>query len=174
MKQLSKQIKQSKPVLKESSQFVVFTLDEQRYALPLPVVDRVIRLVEVTALPKAPEIVIGIINVHGQIVPVVNVRRRFHLPEREPDLNDLMIIARTSKLTAALIVDAVLGVVESLRSQIIESKLILSGLEYIDGVIKLENGLILIHDLTKFLSLGEVKSLSAAISAHRPGRKAGS
>lgn len=61
---------------------VVFRLDERRYALPLSVVERVIRAVEVTPLPKAPPIVLGAIDVQGRVVPVLNVRRRFLMPDR--------------------------------------------------------------------------------------------
>ena len=65
-----------------ANHIVVFALDEQRYALHLLAVERVVRAVEVTALPEAPEIVLGVVNVKGRIVPVINVRRRFRLPER--------------------------------------------------------------------------------------------
>ncbi len=60
--------------------YIVFTLDEQRYALHLSAVERVICVVEITPLPKAPEIVLGIINVGGQIIPVIDMRKRFRLP----------------------------------------------------------------------------------------------
>ena len=70
------------PMNNPSNHIVVFTLDEQRYALHLLAVERVVRAVEVTALPEAPEIVLGVVNVKGRIVPVINVRRRFRLPER--------------------------------------------------------------------------------------------
>jgi len=75
---------------------VVFTLDEQRYALRLSAVERIVRVVEVPPLPKAPEIVLGIVNVQGRVLPVVNIRRRFRLPEREAGLRDQLILALTS------------------------------------------------------------------------------
>ncbi|MBF8302857.1 MAG: cheW40H-4 [Candidatus Dadabacteria bacterium] len=59
------------------NQLVVLTLDEQRYALHLSAVERIVRVVEVTPLPKAPEIVLGVVNVQGQIIPVINIRKRF-------------------------------------------------------------------------------------------------
>ena len=58
-------------------QIVVFALDEPRYALPLSAVERVVRAVEITPLPKAPEIVLGVINMQGQVVPAVDIRKRF-------------------------------------------------------------------------------------------------
>jgi purine-binding chemotaxis protein CheW len=59
------------------NQLVVLTLDEQRYALHLSAVERIVRMVEITPLPKAPQIVLGVVNVQGRIVPIVNIRKRF-------------------------------------------------------------------------------------------------
>jgi purine-binding chemotaxis protein CheW len=67
---------------------VVFTLDARRYAVPLSTVERIIRAVEITPLPQAPEIVLGVINVQGRIIPVVNTRKRFRLPECDIRLSD--------------------------------------------------------------------------------------
>ena len=78
----------------DMSQCVVFTLDERFYAIRLSAVSRVVRAVEITPLPKAPPIVIGVINLGGRIIPVVNIRRRFRLPERELELTDQLIVAQ--------------------------------------------------------------------------------
>lgn len=146
-----------------SDQYTVFTLDEQRYALYLHAAKRVVRIVEITHLPKAPEIVRGVVNVQGQVIPVINIRKRFRLPEREPELSDQLVIASTAKRSVALIVDAVEGVIEHSGQEMILPEKILPSAEYIEGVIKLEDGLVLIHDLDKFLSLEEGKELDAAL-----------
>lgn len=144
---------------------VLFTLDDQRYALRLDAVERVVRAVEITPLPKAPEIVIGVINVQGRIVPVVNIRRRFRLPERELKLSDQIVIARTSRRTVALVVDAVRGVTELSGKQIVWPEDIVPQMQYVEGVVKLEDGLVLIHDLDRFLSLNEEITLDVAMNA---------
>ena len=145
------------------SQFVVFTLDEQHYALYLSAVTRVVRAVEIIPLPKASDIVRGVVNVQGQVIPVVDIRKRFRLPEREMELSDQLIIASTSRRTVALVVDGVDGVIELSNQEVIPPEEILHGTEYIEGVIKFEDGLILIHDLDKFLSLEEGKELDVAL-----------
>ncbi len=81
-----------------SDQYVVFGLDEHSFALRLSAVVRVVRAVEVTPLPRAPEIVLGVINVQGRITPVFDVRKRFRLPAREISLSDQFIIARADTL----------------------------------------------------------------------------
>ncbi len=143
-------------------QLVVFLLDEQRYGLKLPVVQRVIRSAEVTGLPSAPEIVMGIINLAGKVVPVLNIRRRFHLPEKELGLDDQFIIAKTGRRTVALLVDSVSSV-EVSSDGLVHASDILPRMDYIDGVATLGDGMILIHDLDKFLSLEEERTLDEAM-----------
>lgn len=144
-------------------QLVVFTLDDQRYGLPLASVELATRIVDITPLPDAPEIVIGLINVHGRLVPVVNLRHRFRLSERAPTLSDEMVIARTTLRPIALLVDAVMGVVSYADQQRVNVADILPGANHLEGVVKLDDGLILIHDLERFLSLDESRVLDAAM-----------
>jgi purine-binding chemotaxis protein CheW len=143
---------------------VVFGLDEQRYALHLAAVERVVLVAETTPLPGAPEIVLGVINVQGRIIPVVDIRRRFRLPEREIRLSDHLIIASTSWRAVALVVDAVAGVIERPAGDLIAADRILPNLDYLKGVAKLDDGLILIHDLDAFLSPVEERKLEQALA----------
>lgn len=151
-----------------SGLMVGLTLDGQRYALRLAQVDRVIRAVEITPLPQAPEIVAGVINVQGQVIPVVNIRKRFRLPEREIILSDQIVIAHTSRRPVALIVDGTDGVIEFPEHWVVHAGKILPDMEYVEGIAKLEDGMILIHDLDKFLSLEEEKTLDRALSGAAP------
>ena len=148
-------------------QLVIFTLDEQRYALHLSSVERAIRMIEVTPLPTAPEIVIGVVNVHGAVVPVLNIRKRFHLPEREPDFGDQLIIAHTARRDVALVVDTVSDMVTLPAMELVAPETILPQLELVEGVVKLEDGMVFIHDLAAFLSLEEDQALEAAIEGNR-------
>lgn len=146
-----------------TTQLIVFRLDERRYALPMGVVDRVVHAVEVTPLPKAPAIVLGAIDVHGRVLPVLNVRRRFHMPERDIGPADWFLLAHTARHGVALVVDESEGVVERHQSEIVVSTEIAPGLEQFPGVIKLDDGLVLIHDLERFLSLDETRALDDAM-----------
>ena len=65
---------------------IVFGFGEQRYGLPLSSIEHPARIVEITPSPNAPAIVLGVINVQGRLIPVVNVRRRFCLPARADSL----------------------------------------------------------------------------------------
>jgi purine-binding chemotaxis protein CheW len=143
---------------------VTFTLDEQRYGLPLAVVERIVRAAEVTRLPNAPSIVVGAINVEGRVLPVLNVRRRFGLREREISPANHFLIARTPPRVVVLVVDEAKGLVECSQDEIIGSARIVPGLEQFQGVVKLDDGLVLIHDLEKFLSLDEARALDDAMN----------
>jgi purine-binding chemotaxis protein CheW len=145
------------------SRVVVFTLGDQRYGLSLSAVERVVHMVQVTPLPRAPAIVLGVVNVRGRVIPVLNLRRRFRLPERDFALTDRLVIARTARRPVALVADEVAGVLEYSALQIVEARDIVPGVEYTEGVVKLADGLILIHDLDSFLSLEEDAALEQSI-----------
>ncbi len=141
----------------------MFCLDDRRYALHLDAVERVLPSLDVTPLPKAPEIVLGLINIKGKIMPALDVRKRFRLPEREVGLHDHLIVAKTSKRTVAIPVDSASGVMEISAQEITEAKGIVPGLDYLEGVVKLKDGMLLIHDVEKFLSLEEETTLEEAL-----------
>lgn len=142
---------------------VLFSLGEGRYALPLATVERIVRAVEVTPLPQAPEIVLGVINAQGRVIPVVDVHRRFRLPEHERRLDDRFIIARTNRRLVALAADEVAGIRETAPHDLESAADALSFAGYIRGVAKLADGLVLITDLEALLSLDEVRLLDAAL-----------
>ncbi|TAK42465.1 MAG: purine-binding chemotaxis protein CheW [Betaproteobacteria bacterium] len=145
-------------------QLLALRLEGQRYGLPLASVERVVRSVEITPLPKAPEIVLGVINVRGRVIAVVDVRKRFRLPQRETALSDSLVIARTPARAVALLADAVTGVVECAENEAVPAPAIVPGMEYVEGVAKLGDGMVLIHDLARFLSLDEERRLDEAIA----------
>jgi purine-binding chemotaxis protein CheW len=148
---------------KGTNKIVLFSLEEPRYALCLSAVERVIRSVEITPLPKAPKIVSGVINLQGEIIPVIDIRKLFHLPTHKLNSEDQFIIARTSTRLVALAVDSVIGVSELTDHQVIDADKALPFADYLSGVTIIENNIILINDLENFLSLNEQKSLEKAL-----------
>jgi purine-binding chemotaxis protein CheW len=93
----------------EAETCVLFTVDDETYALRIWEVERIVRAVEVKPLPEAPPHVCGVVNVQGRILPVVDLRVRFGLPSREVRLEDHFIIASTENFSVVLPVDAALG-----------------------------------------------------------------
>lgn len=142
---------------------VVFNLDDKIFALYLNVVLRVLPAIEITPLPGSPKIVIGIINIEGEIIPVFNIRLRFQIPYKEMDLDNKIIIVKTIHRKAALLVDDVKEVTEIKAEDLTMSKGILPGQNFIEGVMKLRDDLVLIHDIDNFLSISEIEELNNAI-----------
>ena len=152
------------------TQLVAFTLGEQQYALPLTTVQRVVRMVEVIPLPKAPEIVLGVIDFQGSIIPVMNMRKRFGLSEPETKLSDHLIVAGTTRRSVALVVNSVTGVLERAAEAVTETEKIIPGTQYVEGITRLEGGILFIHNLEHFLSGKEDEQL-AGLLAQAAGRE---
>src|SRR5208283_3717390 len=106
---------------------LIFSLAGLRCALDITEVERVIRAVEITPVPKAPDIVLGVINIRGKVIPALNIRKRFGLPDRAISLSDSFIIADTSRRPIAFIVDGVSGVVEYSKEAIVKPGEIVPG-----------------------------------------------
>lgn len=154
---------QSNSNVAPSENFVVFSLDAGRYALSLPLVERVVPAVELTPLPEAPDVVLGVFSLHGRIIPAMDVRRRFHLPSRAIGVADQFIIAMAAGRALALVVDGTLGIVQRAAEEIVGAETILAELPYVRGVFRLPDGIVVIHDLPRFLSLEEAQRLDSAL-----------
>jgi purine-binding chemotaxis protein CheW len=147
-----------------SDSLVVFQLGEQRFALDVTVVERVVRAVEIAQLPDAPRGVRGVINLQGRIVPVFDLWSRLGQPARAVRAGDHLIVARTHSRTVALLVDSVVGVVRRSEAQITPAAEILPDIESISGVMKLDDSLVLVHDLERFLSIEDHEKLQLALN----------
>ena len=143
---------------------LVFALSGLHCALRLSEIERVLHAVEITPVPKAPEIVMGLVNVQGRVIPVLNIRKLLRLPEIETSLNDQIILARTSTCPVAILVDNVLGVAEFSEQDIIAPAELYPGLEYLEGVTKLKDGIIYIYNLDRFLSSAEKSEIEHLLS----------
>ena len=143
--------------------WVLMTVDGQTYALPLAAVDRIVRMVEVTRLPEAPDVVEGVVNIRGEVVPVVSIRRRLGLTHRPREISDSLVVAHARNRRLAVIAESVLGVVERSSDDVVSTSDIARGNQYIEGLLKTGDGLVLIQDLDKFFSLKEESSLEQAM-----------
>ena len=142
---------------------VVFSLDGQRYGLPLVAADRALPMASVSPLPGCPDAVLGAINVHGDVTPVFDLRRRLGLAAREYGPSDRLLLARTASRVVALPVDEVHGVADVGSDQIAQPETVLPGIGRLAGIAALADGLLLIDDLGTLLSLDEERQLDAAI-----------
>ncbi|MFA6457404.1 MAG: chemotaxis protein CheW [Bacteroidota bacterium] len=143
---------------------VVFSLDELQYALDVSNVLRVVRAVEITPLPKSPAAISGVINYHGEFLPVIDVRSLFRLTKRNVRLEDQFIIARSSQRRVVLAVDSVNGVHTLEQYRVVNSKESLPATVYLSGLTSIDHSIVLITDLEQFLSMEEEHILEEALS----------
>jgi purine-binding chemotaxis protein CheW len=143
---------------------LLFALDSPRYAIPLSIVERVVRAVEIRPLPLAPRVVVGVINAGGRIIPVADIRAILGLPAREMDIGDQLIIARTPTRVIAVIVDDVIGIRESPEGAARSAEAVLPFAQLLRGAVQIEDDIVLIYDLDRLLSLDEERQLDGALS----------
>lgn len=139
-----------------------FTIEEIHLAIPLSTVDRVIRSVSVATVPNAPAVIHGIIDYYGLLVPVINLRYRLKLQNLPVRAGDIFILADTPLRKLALVADTAEGVVAPLANDMVTAASLDKGFEA-DGMLRRDDGIILIYDLEKFLSPEEERELDIAL-----------
>lgn len=142
---------------------VVFSVDRERYGLALASTERVLPMVAVSPLPGCPDAVLGAMNLHGEVVPVLDIRRRLGLDAVEYGPRARLLVARTARRLVALPVDDVLGVDEVPAEDVVPPDSVLPGIDQLSGIGALPDGLLLIHDLDNFLSVEEERQLDESI-----------
>jgi purine-binding chemotaxis protein CheW len=147
---------------------LVFEVEGQRYGLPTADVRELVRAVTITPLPDAPAVIEGVVNVRGRVLPVLDMRARFHLPARPLDPSDHFIVASAGPRGVILHVDGATHLALLDETSIQPSPTLGPSATYVAGVAKLEDGLVLIHDLATFLSDAEAESLDEALRAAGP------
>ncbi|MDX9871948.1 MAG: chemotaxis protein CheW [Clostridia bacterium] len=138
-----------------SDQYVAFKLDSNEYAVEILAVQEIIRWSNITRVPRAPEYIKGVINLRGAIIPIVDSHLRFELAGQEVTDDTRIIVFRYDDTIIGLTVDLVTEVL-SLPQQSIEKHQSIHGAEnqFISGIGKLEERLLIILDLAKVLELG--------------------
>lgn len=147
----------------DSEQLVVFDLGGESYGVDIAAVNTIIRMQEITRIPRSAEFVEGVINLRGSIIPVIDLRKRFGLEVSQATKASRIVVVEAVGQMIGMIVDAV---AETLRlpSDAIEppSPVVASiDSEYLRGVGKQDNRLVILLDIEKVLTAKEMSSLAA-------------
>jgi len=135
-------------------EILIFKVENQRFAIRLKAVDRVIRAIAVTKLTNSPGFIEGVIDYFGEIIAVLNMRKRFGYPLQELKSSNHFILANTTHRKIALIVDVVENMIVPDPDDFYKSTELDAGLELFT-VLRDDDGIILINDLEKLLSQSE-------------------
>ncbi len=135
-------------------QLVTFRLKDETYGINVMHVQEVLRVSEIAPVPGAPDYVLGIINLRGNVVTVIDTRSRFGLPMAEVTDTSRIVIIESDKQVVGIMVDAVAEVVELTESQIDSAPNVGNeeSSRYIQGIATLSNVLLIVVDLQKLLT----------------------
>jgi purine-binding chemotaxis protein CheW len=140
-------------------ELLTFEIWHERFGIPLADVREVVRAVSIRRLPAAPPVVEGVVNVRGSIVPVLDIRARFNLPPKSVEPSDHLVIALAKRRLVAIRVDRVGGLMMLARGDVEDPTVAVPASQWVAGIAKLHDGLLLVHDLATFLSAAEAEAL---------------
>ena len=143
-------------------QLVTFRLKDESYGINVMQVQEVLRVAEIAPVPGAPHYVLGIINLRGNVVTVIDTRTRFGLPQAEIDDLSRIIVIESEAQVVGILVDAVAEVVDLHVSEIDSAPNVGNeeSSRYIQGVASRDNNLLIVVDLNKLLSDAEWAEMS--------------
>jgi purine-binding chemotaxis protein CheW len=135
-------------------QLVTFRLGSEEFGVKILVVNEIIRLVQITQVPNAPAFIEGVINLRGKVLPVVGLRKRFNMPEMPLDSQSRIIVMELDHNVVGFLVDGVSEVLRIPESTVEKAPPVVAGIgsEYIEGVGKLNDRLLILLDLQALLS----------------------
>lgn len=142
-------------------QLVTFHVAREEFAVDILDVREINRMMDITRVPHAPDFVEGVINLRGQVIPVVDLRKRFGLEPGERDKNTRIVVVELGSKVVGFLVDSVSEVLRVPKSLVEPPPALASGVEadYIRGVVKLEDRLLVLLDLHRLLNRGEAREL---------------
>lgn len=134
--------------------YVVFQIGEGHYSIPLEEVSQIIRYENVTDVPTAPPFVDGVINVGGDVVPVVNLRTRFSLERVEVSRKSRVIIVQKQDVRYGILVDSVREILDLDQDRVAPEAASVFGMksEFVRGIAKIRDYLLVLLDIFKVLS----------------------
>lgn len=132
-----------------STQMVVFKIFGESFAVEVTLVEAIIKLQAITKVPHAQDFVVGVTNLRGNIVPVIDLKKRLDLPKTEVGIDTRIIVAILQESKVGMIVDSVSQVVEIDDAQIEPTPQMSISIDstYIRGIVKIEDQLVILLDL---------------------------
>lgn len=154
---------------RDEIQLAVLTIGGEKYALDIMSIKEILRYQPITRIPKAPAFVEGVINLRGLVIPIVDMRRRLEVEVSPPTRKTRIVIANLGGKNVGLLVDEVHEVVRVSRADIGPAPSLARGIgsEYLKGVVKRKDELLLLLDFDRILSTEE-KIRIAEIKAAKP------
>ena len=153
--------KEAQIQFQEEQQLVVFRLGSEEYGVDILQVQEIKRMLDITRVPQAPDFIEGVINLRGQIIPVLDLRRRFAFPAAERTADTRIIVVNIGELIIGLIVDTVLEGISLSKEAISPAPALVTGIDndFLSGIGDLGERLLIILNLEKILAVDEFGDL---------------
>ena len=146
----------------ELLQLVSFNIGSEEFGVDILKVQEINRMVEITRVPQASHYVEGVINLRGKVIPIIDLRKRFNLEIKEYDKNTRIVVVDISGNIMGMVVDSVSEVLRLPSNTIEPPPEIVASInsEYIKGVAKLEDRLLIFLDLSKVIDVSEMSGIT--------------
>ncbi|PTN38622.1 chemotaxis protein CheW [Desulfonatronum sp. SC1] len=146
-----------KDVGNELLQLVTFHIGDEEFGVEILKVQEIIRMMGITRVPKAPDFVEGVINLRGKVIPIIDLRKRFGMITQDHNKHTRIIVLEINAVIVGFVVDSVSEVLRIPANTVEPPPAIISGIEseYISGVGKLADRLLILLDMDRLLSRGE-------------------
>ena len=148
-------------------QLVVFGIGKEHFGVGIETVREIVRVPEITEVPDSPVFLDGVINLRGKVVPVIDLRKRLRINGAERTRDTRVLITENADSIVGLVVDSVAEVLRIQDDEVEEPPEMISaiGVEYITGVAKVGERLIILLDLGKILDTNDMKSAVETVGA---------
>jgi purine-binding chemotaxis protein CheW len=145
----------------EDKKVVVFQLKNEEYGVNVHQVRSIERITDITRVPKTPSFIKGVINLRGVILPIIDLRKRFNIEEKDYTEDSRIIIVSANGIEVGLVVDSANDVMDLQEGTVEPAPDVVGGVkaEYLDGVAKLEKRLLILLNLEKVLNPDEIIQL---------------
>jgi len=145
-------------------QLVTFTMGTEEYAVDILKVQEINRMSEIAKVPNAPRYVEGVINLRGRVIPVISLRKRFGFEEKASDSQSRIMIMDIQGITIGVVVDSVNEVLRIPASTVEDTPHVATamGTEFIRGIAKLDDRLIILIDMDMLIERAESKNMLSA------------
>ncbi len=142
-------------------QIVGFRVGRENFGVPIGIVHEIVSLMDITAVPDSPDYIEGVINLRGKIIPIVDLRKRFG-ETVVPTRRNRIVVSELNGHLVGLVVDAANEVLKIDPEQIEPPPSVMEQgeLNYVSGVAKMGNQLVIMIDLSKIMQRGELRRLS--------------
>jgi len=147
----------------ESTQFVEFQIDGQRYAFPIGQIREIVILQDITLTPQVAAYVDGVSNLRGAIIPIINLRVLFGLTRRAVDEETRTIVVNVGLRTMGCTVDTVTRVLRIANNQIQQAPetITAEGADYINGFAKVDDQLVILIDVDQLLDIDRLRHIKS-------------